>query len=96
MIEKNDPRPYKDGGLAKVRFVTDGVVGRLIVNGVDLYMCCEEVTSHQGDGECATIDLRIIPDDVEISGDFRVLGTRSIGIWGKSQPAAGTDSDADT
>lgn len=96
MDEKNTPRPYKDGELAKVKFVTDGIVGKLIVNGIDLSMCCEEVTIHQGGGECATVDLRLIPDDVEIGGDFSVLGTRSIGIWGKPQLVSDTDSDEDT
>lgn len=93
---ENKPRPYKDGELAKVKFVTDGVVGKLIVNGVDLSMCCEEVTIHHSGRECATVDLRLIPDDVEIEGDFRVLGTRWIGKVGKPRPASDTDFDADT
>ena len=92
-MNKIKPRPDKGGELAKVRFTTDGVVGKLIVNGVDLSMCCEEVKIHQGGGECATIELRIIPDDVEIDGDFKVLGTRLIGKWGKPRPASDTDSD---
>lgn len=94
MDEKNTPRPYKDGELAKVKFVTDGIVGKLIVNGVDLSMCCEEVTIHQGGGECATVDLRLIPDDVEIEGDFRVLGSLMFGRVGKPRPVSDTDSDA--
>lgn len=96
MDEKNTPRPYKDGELAKVKFVTDGIVGKLIVNGVDLSMCCEEVTIHQGGGECATVDLRLIPDDVEIEGEFTVVGSAQIYERGTLPPEFDTRADHDT
>lgn len=90
---KNKPRPCKDGGLAKVRFTTDGVMGKLIINSVDFSMCCEEVTIHQVGGETASINIKLIPDDVEIEGDFRVLGSLMIGKVGKPQPVLDTDTD---
>ena len=90
---KNNPRPYKDGELAKVKFATNGVVGKLIINGVDLSMCCEEVTIHQGGGETASIGLKIIPDVVEVNGDFKVLGSMRIGKGGNPQPVVDTDAD---
>lgn len=92
-MNKNSPCLRFGGELAKIKFVTDGIIGKLIVNGVDLSMCCEEVTIHQGGGECATVHLKIIPDDIEVCGDFRVLGSAQIGKVGSPQPVVDTDTD---
>lgn len=96
MKEDKRPRPYEDGELAKVQFTTDGIIGKLIVNGVDLSMCCEEVTIRQNGREGAVVDLRLVPSTVEVNGDFRVLGSSMIGRVGNPLPASGTVPDAGT
>lgn len=72
--------------FAKIKIHSDGATSKVIVNGMDVSMCCMGVTfSHKG-GEIPTATLRLAVDEAQIDGEVRVLGTPQIGKWDKPRP----------